>query len=64
MAANEAHPQMNPGVTHFQAFLASRAAGMDWLNFLNVFAGFGCHRAILLFPSFPTLSIALSAPGN
>jgi len=33
MAADEAFPQMNPGIAHFKALLAAFAAGFDLTNF-------------------------------
>jgi hypothetical protein len=36
MSANEAFPQVNPGIAHLQALLAAFAAGLDLANFLYV----------------------------
>jgi hypothetical protein len=39
VAAYEAFPQVDPGITHLQAFLAALAAGSYFLYFFNVGAG-------------------------
>jgi hypothetical protein len=41
MAANQALPQMDPGIAHLQAFLAALAAGLNLPEFSQVGTGRG-----------------------
>jgi hypothetical protein len=47
MAANQAQAEMDPGVAHFQAFLASGTAGRHFADFLDVRATV-CRHFVLL----------------
>jgi hypothetical protein len=38
--ATEAHPEMNPGVAHFQAFFTTFAAGCDVVDLFHMRTGF------------------------
>ena len=55
VAALEAQPEMNPGVAHFQTFLASRSARMNFANCIEMCAiwishGFISSRFLALVP--------------
>jgi hypothetical protein len=43
MAADETHPQMDPGVPHFQTFFAAVSAWLYFFNFLNVWTRYRLH---------------------
>ena len=48
VAADQAHPKMDPLVSHFQAFLAAVCAWLHFLDFFDVrtFTEI-CHRVLL-----------------
>jgi len=50
VAANQAFPQMDPGIAHLQAFLAALAAGFDLPDFSQVGTGWGWTRHLELPP--------------
>jgi hypothetical protein len=45
--ARQAKPQMNPGVTHIHAFLASLSAGLDLVNWFSQVLAFWRHGNLL-----------------
>jgi hypothetical protein len=57
VAAREAHSQVDPLVTHFQAFLASVGAGFHIFDFFDVRTSFQHGHCVLLeFPGPPRMS--------
>src|ERR1700726_2458519 len=65
VAADQAHPQVDPLVTRLQTFLAAICAWLDFLNFFDVRTCFRCH-CVLLGSEFPftTLGDSSAPPGQ
>jgi hypothetical protein len=42
--ADQAQPQMDPGIAHLEAFFAALAAGMNVSNFAEMFAVCSCRH--------------------
>src|SRR5690242_18649358 len=62
VAANQAFPQMDPGIAHLEAFLAALAAGFDLPDFSPVGTGWGWTRHLELPPQ--TLAEAARQSGR
>jgi hypothetical protein len=52
VAADQAHPQMDPRVTHLQTFLAAICARLHFPDFLDVRTFIEIWHCVLLGPDF------------